>query len=309
MDLIPELWQRIDTWLQTFAPARAARLSPGATSEELAEIEVVLGLTLPEDFKASYRIHNGAWRGSYLLMGSPEFYPLSQILSLGKMFHMLLQKPGWPRREPYFLSDPERQSLPVQPVWYHPHWVAFAGDGGGFQWCIDLAPTSGGTRGQVIAYDHEEGPADLLFPSFEALLSIYADQLEAGFYLGHSPILRLKKVTYLQERRAAFLEASPAKPLLHRAIKYAWAGGNMENLDKSMAAFQQVLQLEAATPEDRFFALYGLVTWCSIEGNYQGLGPGHFARLESEAQRMEASHWVHEEIALLKPWSVRSLKS
>lgn len=302
MDSITELWQRIDTWLHTFAPARAARLGPGATPEELAEVEAALGLTLPEDFKASYCIHNGALRGGYdLLMEYQEFYPLSQILSTGKMFHTLLQKPGWRgKEEPYFLSDPARQSLPVQPVWYHPQWVAFAGDGGGFQWCIDLAPASGGTWGQVIAWDHEEGPADLLFPNFEALLSTYADQLEAGFYLGHSPILPLKKVTYLQERRAAFLEPSPAKSLLHQAIKYSWAGGNMENLDKMMAAFQQVLQLETATPEDRFFALYGLVTWCAMELNYRGRGPEHFARLEAEAQRMEASHWVHKEVTLLK---------
>ncbi len=305
MDSITELWQRIDTWLQTFAPARAARLGPGATPEELAEVEAALGLTLPGDFKASYCIHNGAWGGDYLLMGFPDFYPLSQILSLGKMFHALHQKPGWPGKEPYFLSDPARRSLPVQPVWHHPQWVAFAGDGGGFQWCIDLAPTPDGTRGQVIAYDHEEGPADLLFPRFEALLSIYADQLEAGFYLGHSPILRLKEVRYLQQRRASFQEPSPAKPVLHQAIKSAWE----RDIDKSLDTFGQVLQLETATPEDRFLAFYGLITWCTIEWGHQDEVPALFAQLEAEAQRMEASHWVHEEVTLLKPWPVRSLKS
>lgn len=298
MDSISELWQRIDTWLQTFAPARAAYLEPGAAPEELAKAEDALGLTLPVDFKASYRIHNGARRGSNLLMGYFDISPLRQILSHATIFHTLLHKPGWAEKEPYFLSDPARQSLPFQPVWYHPHWVAFAEDESGFYWCLDLAPAPGGTWGQVIAWDHEEGPADLLFPSFEALFSTYADQLEAGLHLGHNTIFPSKKVAYLQERRAAFLEPSPAKSMLHQAIRYCWTRGNMENWDKSLTILQQVLHLEAATPEDRFFALYGLVTLCR---NYRGRGLGYVAQLEAEAQRMEASHWVHKEVMLLKP--------
>jgi cell wall assembly regulator SMI1 len=36
MNSIAESWKRIDTWLQTFAPARATELHPGVTPEELA---------------------------------------------------------------------------------------------------------------------------------------------------------------------------------------------------------------------------------------------------------------------------------
>src|SRR5258708_9816419 len=238
MDSVTELWQRIDTWLHTFAPTRAAHFGPGVTPEELAEAEAMLGLALPADFKASYRIHNGAGGKGYLLMGYPDFYPLSNVYSFEEIFHDLLQDAKWAKREPIFVSDPARQCLPIQRVWFHPQWVAFAGDGSGYQWCIDLAPAPGGTRGQIITWDHEAGPANLLFPSFEALLSAYADQLEAGFYLGHNPIIQLEGLTCLQERRAAFQESSPGKSILHQAIKSVWE--QEERTYEGLDIFRQV---------------------------------------------------------------------
>jgi cell wall assembly regulator SMI1 len=69
MDTISQSWQRIDTWLLAFAPAYAAYLFPGVTAEALEEAEAKLGLTLPADFKASYRIHNGAQGSTSLLKG------------------------------------------------------------------------------------------------------------------------------------------------------------------------------------------------------------------------------------------------
>src|SRR5262249_32244088 len=53
------IWDRIHTWLRQHAPDLEADLYPGASEEDLAEAERALGLTLPEDVKAAYRIHNG----------------------------------------------------------------------------------------------------------------------------------------------------------------------------------------------------------------------------------------------------------
>ncbi len=39
MDTVTTLWQRIDSWMRTFAPTRAADLLPGVTPEELEEAE------------------------------------------------------------------------------------------------------------------------------------------------------------------------------------------------------------------------------------------------------------------------------
>ena len=302
MDTVVVLWQRIETWLQTFAPQRRAELRPGVTSEELVEAEVRLGLTLPEDFKASYRIHDGAEGHGYLLMGYPNFFPLRYVRALGPVFQDPLQNARWANREPGFVSDPARQSQPIQPVWCHPQWLLFASNGGGYYWCVDLAPAPGGTSGQIISWDHEDGPAHLLFPGFNALLATYTDQLEAGLYCGDHLIIQLEKLTYLQERRAAFQQPSPAKSLLFQAIKSAWDLD--QAIEDTLDLFKQIFRMEAATSEDRFFAYYGYITVCVSGSEYDDEIPELFARLEVEAQSMPATHWIHEEMALLKSWSV-----
>ncbi len=210
-------------------------------------------------------------------MGYPDFYSLEYVHSFAEIFHDLLQDPRWAGREPGFVSDPLRQSLPMKPVWCPAQWVTFAGDGSGYQWCLDLAPAPGGKWGQVTAWDHEDGPASVLFSGFELLLSTYADQLEAGLYLGHSPVIDLQELTHVQERHTAFQKPTPAKSLLHQAIRRAWE--EAEHIDRSLSAFRQVLQMEAATPEDRFFAYYGLITWCATEDGYWDKIPELFAKM------------------------------
>lgn len=302
MDSVTILWQRIDAWFQNFAPTRAADLLPGVTPEELGEAEARLGLTLPADFKASYRMHNGAGGHGYLLMGYPDFYPLAYVHSFAEIFRDHLQDPNWAGQEPGFVSDHLSQSLPMQPVWCPAQWVTFAGDGSGYQWCIDLAPAPGGKWGQVTAWDHEYGPAAVLFPDFVSLLATYADQLEAGLYLGHSPIIALGKLTHLQERRAAYQQPTAGKPLLQQAMRIAWE--EAEDIEKSLDIFKQVLNMESATPEDRFFAYYGLITWCWTEMGYSDEIPSLFAQWEAEARALPSTHWVHEEVALMKPLSL-----
>src|SRR5262245_7500061 len=53
------IWDRISVWLAANAPAVAESLHPGATDRKIRAVERKLGLPLPEDVKASYRIHDG----------------------------------------------------------------------------------------------------------------------------------------------------------------------------------------------------------------------------------------------------------
>jgi len=46
--------------------------------------------------------------------------------------------------------DPE-----VIAEWWSPSWVPFTSNGGGDHFCLDLAPSSKGTSGQVIKYSGE----------------------------------------------------------------------------------------------------------------------------------------------------------
>ncbi len=296
MDSVARLWQRIDTWLQTFAPHRATNLNPGVSPGELAEAEALLRLPLPPDFKASYALHNGAG-GNGFLMGYLDFYPLESVVTSAQGYEELLLDTAWASRLPEWVKL--KKHLPVQPVWRHPAWLDFAGIGDGDQWCLDLAPAPDGNNGQILFWSHETGLAEILFPNFESLLLAFANRLEAGLLPGCGPVIEVEKLTHLQERRVAYQQPSPAKSLLHQAMRSAW--DEAEDIERSLGTFRQVLHMEVATPEDRFFAYYGLITWCATEDGYWDEIPPLFAQLEPEALSMATTHWVHEEVALMKP--------
>src|SRR4051812_47853514 len=75
------VWDRIHAWLDANAPAGYGGLRPGASAEAIAAAEVAMGLTLPDDVKASYRIHDGQDGGPGLIGGEGWFLlPLEQIV-------------------------------------------------------------------------------------------------------------------------------------------------------------------------------------------------------------------------------------
>ncbi len=53
------VWKRIHIWLDANAPAGYGHLRPGASVKTIRAVEDAIGLKLPNDIKASYRIHDG----------------------------------------------------------------------------------------------------------------------------------------------------------------------------------------------------------------------------------------------------------
>lgn len=186
MDSIQILWRRIENWMSTYAPFTWLQLPSGASEEELQQVEAALGMTLPLDFKTSYRMHNGQFCVD--LVTRMEIMPLQDILEHWKEMKALSEDGVFDDMKPYYFFDPiciqsHWQTGPIQPVWWHTQWIPFGTDGTGNHCCLDLAPASGGAVGQVIDWDHECGPSRTLFSNFEQLLSTFADQLEAGYYV------------------------------------------------------------------------------------------------------------------------------
>jgi cell wall assembly regulator SMI1 len=156
---IPVLWKRLEKVLRKAAPELEKRLRKPATEEELTEVERLIGLTLPDDFKASYLIHNGQrddveeafvpedWLGEpYYLM------PLPEVSGEWKSWKGLVDVDEFKGRE---CSPGEG----IRPDWWHPGWVPFIGNGAGDSLCMDLAPAAAGKKGQVIQMSHESGEA------------------------------------------------------------------------------------------------------------------------------------------------------
>src|SRR3712207_8524642 len=73
-------WARIERWLAEFAPDVLKSLQPAATEEQISNAEAALGVTLPEEVRASYRIHDGQSPDGPGLMDAWEFLSLSRIV-------------------------------------------------------------------------------------------------------------------------------------------------------------------------------------------------------------------------------------
>ena len=293
MDSVLESWQRIDDWLEVHAPQVWKGLQPGVSKEEMHQAESIMGVTFPEEYRASYSIHNGSNR-QYILMGQAEFISLHEVVERWKMYQDLLQDGSWAQQKPERIAEITHPPLLIQPVWRHPKWISFLDMGGGDEWCLDLAPGPEGQEGQVLVWWHETGPDRVIFSNIAALLENYADGLEAGLYLGQPSQVCIWKLTHLATRRAVFLGPSRARPLLLKAIQLSWSS----KLEESLSTFNQVLQMAEATPEDRFQAYYGLVTLGTIRMHHWGEAQSFFAQWEAEAGDMPDSHWVHQELAL-----------
>lgn len=167
------LWGRIEAWLATNAPPLFDALRPGLSNAAIARAEARMGLVLPDVIHSVYRVHDG---GSFLDFVESEMLALESAVDTRAMMNDI----GWG-------NAPELPNIgeshgPVKPVWWDSRWLPFVGDGGNFL-CIDLAPASGGTVGQVVEYLKADGRRTVLFPSVTAWLEHWANRLEHGqFY-------------------------------------------------------------------------------------------------------------------------------
>ncbi|MEV7197542.1 SMI1/KNR4 family protein [Streptomyces sp. NPDC093510] len=58
---IADAWHRIETWLRHHAPATVPMLRPGASEEQLDALQQTLGVRLPADLKALWRLCAGTY--------------------------------------------------------------------------------------------------------------------------------------------------------------------------------------------------------------------------------------------------------
>jgi cell wall assembly regulator SMI1 len=181
MNTIDQLWRRIEASLRLQTPPTGPHLAPGTSKQAIEQLEGVLGGLLPEDFRASYRRHNGGF--TMHLVTPMECLPIERIAQTWQLLEELLHD-EWAGQPPYYFTEEVVrsgwQTGPIQPVWWHRRWIPFGSDSAGNLACLDLTPAAGGTRGQILDWDHECGPSRVLFPTFQLLLAALADQMESS---------------------------------------------------------------------------------------------------------------------------------
>jgi cell wall assembly regulator SMI1 len=152
------IWDRIHTWLDANAPAGYGDLRPGASADEIRAAEEAMGLKLPDDVVASYRIHDGqdtqARYGRGLVGGEGwRLLPLQEIVE---------QWGHWSRADPK-----DARSVPIADI------------GTGDYVFLDLDPDAEEPVHLMIQRRDTSDP-DPFMPSFSFWLEDFVDELEGG---------------------------------------------------------------------------------------------------------------------------------
>jgi cell wall assembly regulator SMI1 len=186
-DAVPEPWRRLPEPVPGAMPAPTAgpaaleralreRLPDaiGATEAEIAAAEARLGVPLPAELKALYRVTRARWADS-----DGDFEAAERLAdAVGcELFDLdgLYIADAASRPSPWRFAAKEAVVTPpdaaVQGLVGSPGWIVFGDNGGGDRIAVDLTPGPRGHLGQIIMIGHEESTgADLLADSLTDLV-------------------------------------------------------------------------------------------------------------------------------------------
>jgi cell wall assembly regulator SMI1 len=167
------LWTRFEAWLSENWPEGLASLNPPATNEQIAHLQEALGVTLPDDYVACLKIHNGQNTNVGGLFDGSEFLSNDEILAQWAVWKDLLDGGEFADIE----SEPANG---VRNDWWNASWIPFTHNGGGDHLCLDLAPDASGSSGQVITMWHDSAERELLAPSFGSWFNSYTKRVFSG---------------------------------------------------------------------------------------------------------------------------------
>ena len=154
---------------------------PGCASAEIARLESVIGVELPDDYKTLLRRVDGQDDWTSLTFPPDQLAMLSvnDVLSIWRSF----VEEGEPDTEGEF-GDKDR----VTWILYHPKRIPIAyNEAGGVYLCLDYVPGPAGHQGQLV-FNENEVDVVVLEPSVLDLIMTYVKGLETGaFRVGEKP--------------------------------------------------------------------------------------------------------------------------
>lgn len=167
-------WGRIERWYAANVPPDEFYLADGASNAEILAFEQDLGVVLPADARASYRLHNGSDQYAVFEYGF-HLLSLEEVSQSWRMWKENLDAGVFDGMTP----DPEG---PIKSDWWNEKWIPITHNSGGDHHCIDMDPDRGGTIGQLIKFSHEPGPQRVVAGSMNEWLHDFATELESAKY-------------------------------------------------------------------------------------------------------------------------------
>ncbi|KIA79232.1 molybdenum cofactor biosynthesis protein MoeA [Chromobacterium piscinae] len=169
-----ELWRQFEAWLAEHWPDGLASLNPPASDAQIAELVRQLGVTLPADYVACLKIHDGQSGGDFLFDGM-AFLSCEEVYRQWRVWKELLD-------DGVFAGETSEPEAGIKNDWWNPRWIPFTHNGGGDHLCLDLDPAESGTLGQVITMWHETGDRERVTAGFEAYFADFVAGALDGRY-------------------------------------------------------------------------------------------------------------------------------
>jgi cell wall assembly regulator SMI1 len=194
-----ELWLTLEHWLEQHLPEVLTDLHLGCSSEALDELEQHLGCSLPADFKALYRRHNGQRGEATGIWCGLPFLSLDALYDQWRTWRDLAEEFAQEAEEfgdENCATDITGESFPanaVKPIYINLKWIPFVHDGSGNHLGIDLDPGPAGTCGQVINFGTDEHDKFVLAPSLQEFLGWVIQQYQNGNYQARDRSLNLQE--------------------------------------------------------------------------------------------------------------------
>lgn len=138
---------KLNSWLKENRKDYCAVLNAPASEHEIKELESLVGVELPEEFKMLLKWHNGQSSDAM-----DTFHPLTNEMFMGidDIKYMFTEL-----KELLHYGDIE------QDIW-KPTWLPFMSNGGGDHTCIDISQTS---YGKIVCHNHEEPDGRVIYDS------------------------------------------------------------------------------------------------------------------------------------------------
>ncbi len=165
-------FDKFKQWLSLNYSDGLLDLNPPASDDEIVELTSTLGIDLPDDFISVLKIHNGQKGESAWLFDSQEFLSTHRIIEEFNIWKNLLVKELQGKES---IADDG-----VKNDWYNINWIPITSDGCGDHYCLDLSPSSSGTKGQVITLWYESPEREIVSQSFSKWFEEYVCELNSG---------------------------------------------------------------------------------------------------------------------------------
>ncbi|WP_371660724.1 SMI1/KNR4 family protein [Streptomyces sp. NBC_00280] len=186
-DAVAEPWRRLPRPVPGARPALSAdpvalertlreRIpdAVGATEAEIAAAEARLGVALPDELKALYRVTRARWEdwGEDYEAADLVFEAVGcELFPLDDLFIADVSTRDCDWRFAANVAVVTRSDATVQDLVGSPGWIVFGGDGGGDHYAVDLTPGPRGHTGQVITLSRSaHTDADLVADSLTDLV-------------------------------------------------------------------------------------------------------------------------------------------